>query len=310
MSFQSIQKELAAWSRRLWIEAQGWPGKLWKMLMVSINKYVETDGELRAASFGYYAFFALFPLLLLFVYIGTMVLGDKEQVVAQVLGFVNMYIPVNPSEQNIVADTLYGALAFRTKSQAGAIALLALGWSSLRFFQALVHGINRAWGTQEYSWWRLPIANFMMVMILGATLLLGVLAPVIMKAIEAYWRLHSVAGYEVLEYSFRMTRLTLPTLVLFYGLLMFFKYAPRRKTHVKEVWAGALMGTVLLQALQKVFVIYWANFAKFNMIYGTLGSVIAVLMWIYLSGSVIIFAGCWCAAQYEVLNGKPGNAPE
>lgn len=310
MSFQRFQHGLAAWARRIWTGVLGWVGCIWKILVVTINKYVETDGELRAASFGYYAFFALFPLLLLFVYLGTMVLGDKEQVIAQVLGFVNQYIPANPNEQNIVADTLYGALALRAKSQAGAVALLALAWSSLRFFQALVHGVNRAWGTQEYSWWRLPIANLVMVAILGVTLLVGVLAPVIMKAIEAYWRLHSVAGYEVLEYSFRVTRLTLPVLVLFYGLLMFYKYAPRRKTQVREVLVGALLATVFLQALQKVFVIYWANFAKFNMIYGTLGSVIAVLMWIYLSGSVIIFAGCWCAAQYEVLNAARKNGVE
>lgn len=307
MSLQSFQGGMATFGHRIWKRAVDWSRCVWKILVVTVNKYVETDGELRAASFGYYAFFALFPLLLLFVYLGTMFLGNAGQVVTQVLAFVNQYIPVNPNEENIVADTLYGALAFRAKSQAGVIALLALAWSSLRFFQALVHGVNRAWGTQEYSWWRLPIANLVMVVILGVTLLLGVLAPVIMKAIEAYWMSHGVAGYEVLEYSFRITRLTLPWLVLFYGLLMFYKYAPRRKTHVREVWVGALLATVFLQVLQKVIVIYWANFAKFNAIYGTLGSVVAVLMWIYFSGSVIIFAGCWCAAQYEVLNPPKGE---
>lgn len=296
--------------KSFWGGAALWSHRIWKIVVGTVNKYVETDGELRAASFGYYAFFALFPLLLLFVYLGTMIMGDEEAVVTQVLGFVNTYIPVNPNEQNVVAETLYGAL--RSRGQAGVVALLALAWSSLRFFQALVHGVNRAWGTHEYSWWRLPLANLAMVAILGGTLLLGVVAPVVMKAIYAYWESHRVAGYEVVEYSYKFVQLIFPWLVLFYGLLMFYKYAPRRRTYMREVWGGALLSTVFLQILQKVFVVYVANFAKFNALYGTLGSVVAVLMWIYLSGSVIIFGGCWCAAQWEVLNAEksPGNPPE
>ncbi|MEI7957485.1 MAG: YihY/virulence factor BrkB family protein [Verrucomicrobiota bacterium] len=283
--------------KRVWTKVADGSLCVWKIIVRTVSKYVETDGEFRAASFAYYAFFALFPLLLLFISVGTMILGNKEVVASQVLGFVSTYIPVSPNEQNVVIQTLNGVL--QSRGQAGVVALLALAWSSLRFFQALVHGVNRAWGTKEYAWWHLPLANLGMVAILGSTLLLGVVAPVVMKGIEAYW--HGHAGYEVVEYSFRLTRLTLPWLVLFYGLVMFYKYAPRRKTALKEVWIAALLVSLLLQLLIKGFIFYAANFAKFNALYGTLGSVVAVLMWIYLSGTVIIFGGCWCAAQAEIL---------
>jgi len=272
---------------------------VWKILVRTINKYIETDGELRAASFGYYAFFALFPLLLLFISLGTMILGDKNAAAAQVLGFISPYIPI-ADDQNVVAQTINVVLSTRT--QAGIVALLALAWSSLRFFQALVHGINRAWGMQEYSWWHLPLANLGMVAILGSTLLLGIVAPVVMRAIEVYWEVHQVLGIELVKTSFRITRLILPWLILFYGLVMFYKYAPRRKTHLSEVWVGALTVTIFLQLLNKAFVFYAANFAKFNALYGTLGGGVAVLMWIYLSGSLIIFGGCLCAAQAEILS--------
>lgn len=267
--------------------------------MRMITKYLEIDGELRAASFAYYAFFALFPLLLLFISLGTMIWGDRAMVANQVLGFMHDYIPTN--EQKLLESTVIGVLNLRT--QAGVVAILALAWSSLRFFQALVHGINRAWGTKEYSWWRLPLANLGMMAILAATLLLGVVAPVIMKAIEA-WIPSGAAGYDFMEYSLRMTRLISPSLILFFGLLMFYKYAPRRKTLVREVWVSAALVTVFLLLLQKAFVIYAANFAKFNALYGTLSGGVAVLMWIYLSGSLIIFGGCLCAAQSEIISGE------
>ena len=280
-----------------------------KILWRTVLKYIDTDGELRAASFAYYAFFALFPLLLLFISLGTMIMGDKDVVAGQVLAFVKPYIPVGPHEQNVVELAVNGWLKTRVKS--GAVALLILAWSSLRFFQALVHGVNRAWGTREYAWWHLPLANLGMVALLASTLLLGVVAPVVMQGIEAYWRTHEMAGREVLQYSFRFTRLTLPWMVLFYGLVMFYKYAPRRKTLFKEVAVAALLVTLLLQLLTKGFVFYATHFAKFGLLYGTFGSVVGVLMWIYLSGSMIIFGGCLCAAQSEILAGdKAEPSPE
>ena len=288
--------------KSLWTKVQTGSVCVWKIFVRTVCKYNETDGELRAASFAYYAFFALFPLLLLFISLGTLIMGNKDMVSSQVIGFVNPYIPVGPHEQNVVELAINGWLKTRVKS--GAVALLILAWSSLRFFQALVHGVNRAWGTREYAWWHLPLANLGMVAILGSSLLLGVVAPVVMQGIEAYWAGHAMAGREVLRYSFHIARLTLPWMVLFYGLVMFYKYAPRRKTLVKEVWVAALLVTLLLQLLSKAFVFYAANFAKFGVIYGTFASVVGVLMWIYFSGSMIIFGGCLCAAQAEILGGE------
>ncbi|MEI6351985.1 MAG: YihY/virulence factor BrkB family protein [Verrucomicrobiota bacterium] len=283
--------------------------RIWRVLSVAGCKYLEIDGELRAASFAYYAIFALFPLVLLLISLGSL-FWEQREVASKVLEFVGAYFPVNPNEHNVVISTIYGVVSSR--KQAGAVAVLALAWSSLRFFQALVHGVNRAWGTKEYSWWRLPLANLVMVLILASTLLLGVLVPVIMKAIEGYWDAYvSGDGFGLIHSSFRIARLTIPSVVLFYGLTMFYKYAPRRKTGFSEVWLSAAIVTILLQGLSKGFVIYANNFGKFNALYGALGGVVAVLMWIYLSGSVIIFGGCLAAAQAEVA-GKltPEKDPE
>ena len=63
-----------------------------------------------------------------------------------------------------LVESLRGVL--RGRRSAGLIAFGVLAWSALRFFQGLVHGVNRAWGTREYTWWRLPIKNLLMVLIL------------------------------------------------------------------------------------------------------------------------------------------------
>ncbi len=288
-------------------DSPSWWVKIWRLLVLAIKKYVATDGELRAASFAYYAFFALFPLLLLIISIGGWILrGNEEQVESRVLELISHYVPVGHGGTNLIASTIEGVVASR--GTAGVVAILALTWSSLRFFQALVQGVNRAWGLEEYSWWRLPLANLSMVGITGSTFLLGLIVPLVMKAVETYWQQAGVVGFEYLQFSLRMARWFLPSVILFYGLLMFYKYAPRRKTAFREVWVTSLLAAILLQVVAKGIVIYADNFARFNTLYGALGSVVVVLMWIYLSGSVVIFCGCLCAAQAEIFGKKNGQA--
>lgn len=274
---------------------------VWKALCI----YTSTDGEQRAASFAYYAFFALFPLILLFVSVGSMFL-DQHQVSMQITEFVSRYVPSLSDEDNIVMKTLKGVVDSRKR--AGAIAVVAILWSSLGFFHALVRGVNRAWGTLEYPWWKLPFTNLGMICIVASALFLGVVTPTVVDAVAAYaWKQQLAWGKEAIMGALRLARLLVPTFVLFYGFTMFYKFAPRRKTAFREVWVAALVVTALLQLLQHLFVLYARNFSNFNAVYGAFGSVVALLMWIYLSGSIIIFGGCLSAAQAEVCSKDDGT---
>jgi Ca2+-transporting ATPase len=287
---------------RLWLRLRRAGGTAWAVVWRALIKYDETDGEQRAASFAYYAFFSLFPLILLLIAMGTTFLGDQELAAKSIIGYVDDFIPVNPGEANVVIDTINGVV--KSRKSAGYISLAVLSWSAVRFFQALVRGVNKAWGTREYSWWRLPIKNLFMVAILASALFLGIFAPAVVDQVERYYWQNS---WEVgLEFSwahhiFQFARFIVPPLVLFYGFSMFYKFAPRRRTTFREVWAAALVVTLGLRGLQQAFLLYTARVGDFNSLYGAFGSVVALLMWIYLSGSVIILGGCLCAARWEIL---------
>jgi len=57
---------------------------------------------------------------------------------------------------------------------------------------------------------------------------------------------------------------------------------------------------------ESLFVIYLQDFATLNAVYGTFGGIMALLLWIYLSGCVFIFGACLCASQAEAL-GQPAT---
>ena len=90
-----------------------------------------------------------------------------------------------------------------------------------------------------------------------------------------------------------------PLLVLFLSLTLFYRLAPSRTTRFAEVWVAAACATVLLQTTESLFAVYLKHFATLNAVYGVFGGIMALLLWIYLSGCGFIFGACLCAAQAE-----------
>ena len=276
-------------------------GRLWAVLWRTGVKYVETDGEQHAASFAYYALFSLLPLLVLLIALGTRFLGDRDQATNQIFDLLSQYIVVDLGSADQVRATVAGFMHSRLGS--GLISFVILTWTSLRFFHSLVRAVNSAWGTHEYSWWRLPLKNLLMVSVLASALLIGLLVPAILNGFEKYYSIHRDAfafDFGLGGLMVRLARGLLPPLLLSYSLILFYKFAPQRKTIIREVWIEALGVTAALGGLQKLFVIYAGSVTNFNVLYGTFGSVVALLLWIYLTGTVIIIGGCASAARSEV----------
>jgi YihY family inner membrane protein len=268
------------------------------LLWAAIQRYSAIDGEQRAAAFAYYAFFAIFPLVLLLVTIGTNFFsGNSSQVQEAVIGFVNNYIPVGNQSHNAVIATIQAVI--KSRGSVSAVAVFGLLWTSLRFFQALVRGVNKAWGTVEYTWWRLPIKNAYMLCVLMSALLLGILMPLLVQAFTTYWERYQIplAGSVLVLQLLDLARRLVPTAVLFYGFSVFYMLAPRGRKPFRAIWISALLVTVALQGVKAIFVLYAKNVVNFNAVYGAFGSVIATLVWIYLSGSIIIFGACLSAAH-------------
>ncbi len=279
-------------------------GRVWAVIWRSGVKYVETDGEQYAASFAYYALFSLLPLLVLLITFGTRFLGNQEQATGQIFDLLSQYI-VDLGSAETVRATVETFMQSRLGS--GLISFGILTWCSLRFFHSLVRAVNNAWGTHELSWWRLPLKNLLMVTVLASALLIGLVTPAILNGLEKYYLAHPdvfAFDFGIGGWAVKTVRDLLPPLLLFYSLVLFYKFAPRRKTTFREVWIEAILVTAALGGLQKLFVFYAGRVANFNVVYGAFGSVVALLLWIYLTGTLIIAGGCSCAARAEISRGE------
>lgn len=217
----------------------------------------------------------------------TAFVQDGEVTAGKILIQVDQYLPLQESDRVLLLHTVQGVIEHGLG--AGVLGFLVLAWSSLRFSQALVIGVNRAWGLKDYNWWKLPLKNLLMIGIIISAIALGLVTPF------AFDRVAELFGWgNVVTHIFTSI---LPTLVLFYSLLLFYILAPRRNVRFAVAWPAALLGTVALEMGQSLFGIYVTRIAHFNAVYGAFGSIIALMFWIYVSGVIVIFFGCFAATS-------------
>lgn len=262
--------------------------RVWSVLRFSLRTFIRIDGDLLAGAFAYYAFFALFPLIVLFVTIASVFI-DRDRAGREVIAYVEAYVPIHGEMQLHIVRTITGVI--NARGRAGAVALLMLVWAAMQFVTALVSATNRAWGTEAYSWWRLPLKSLLLLFILVGAVLLGIPLPMLGRVMSD-WLL---PAHEFHAWIYVLTGFVGPSLVTFLGLTVFYKLAPRKATQFADVWVPALCSTALLQVAEGLFAVYLTRFATLNAVYGAFGGVMALLLWIYMSGCIIIFGACLCA---------------
>ncbi len=288
--------------------ARNWPGSLGGalrlfgvILFLAGKKFLRIDGSQWAGAFAFNAFFSLFPLMILLVTV-TSGLVDRERAGKEVVAYMESYIPMSGAMRGQVLETVAGVI--RAREKAGFFALLVLVWVALQCFTTLICATNRAWGTPVFNWWRLPLRSLGLLGITAGAVLLGMAVPVLFR-MARNWILPS---QDFRSWVYDAGGIVVPLLVVFLGLSLFYRLAPRRPTRFAEVWAAALCATLLLRAGEGLFVIYLRDFATLNAVYGAFGGMMALLLWIYYSGCVFIIGACLSSARSEMLSRRPGTA--
>jgi membrane protein len=266
----------------------------WRTIKKAGARWAEEDGDQRAAAFAYYLLLSLLPLVFILVSAGSLFV-EREVAANEVVQWIEQYVPLTGEQERGVMSGILGVLEKRGEINLAAFPLLL--WGSLKFLRTLMRTTNRIWHSPSYSWWRLPLKSLGLLGITLSAAFLGILLPGIARLARRW-----LATYlEFPDWTLALMFSFLPWLVLFCGVLMIYRLAPNRLTKFSEVWIGALAATVLIWIGEWLFLVYVIHFAHFNVLYGTLGGVMAFLLWIYFSSCVGMFGVCFCAARAEVL---------
>jgi YihY family inner membrane protein len=266
--------------------------RAWAVTHLAAKRFLRIDGTHWAGSFAFHAFLSLFPLIILFVTLASFFV-DRESAGRAIVTYVEGYVPLDGARQARIFEAI--AEVIQARGRAGLVALLILVWTALQCFTTLVRVTNRAWGDEAYNWWRLPLRGMALLGVTAGAVLLSMTAPAL-ATVGKSW-LFPANDFGAWVYA--VWGFVVPLLVLFLSLTLFYRLAPRRTTRFAEVWVAAACATVLLRTTESLFVVYLKHFGTLSAVYGVFGGIMALLLWIYLSGCGFIFGACLCAAQAE-----------
>lgn len=262
----------------------------------SIQDFVDKDCQYIAGAIAFYALFSMFPLFLAVIAIVGFVLGpgaeDTQLALAREVGKV---LPVSGP---LIEQTLEEVV--KTRFATGAISLAGLIWASTAAFGAIRRGINAAWGLREERRF-LKRRAVDLIVVLGAGLFLFLLlfiSPAIgalRQAIEetSPWAILSNGTFWKI-----ITRVVSP-LLSFISILLLYRYMPTTFVKMGGVWMPALVAALILALSSQAFVWYINRFSLYDNLYGSIGSILALLMWVYVSSIILLFGALVASRCHE-----------
>lgn len=265
----------------------------WGIIKLARTRWAEVDGGQCAAAFAYYLLLSLLPLIVLLATVGSLFI-ERGAATHEIVLLLNRYTPLTGNQERAAEAAIQGLLEARSHISLAAFPLLT--WGALKFLRTLIQATNRLWRSAAYNWWRLPLKSLGLFGIIASVAVVGILLPATARLVRGWL----ISGLDFPNWAFTPVFSLIPWLVLFYGFAMIYRLAPSRRTKFSEVWVGALGATVAIWIGQTLFLAYVTSFAPFNALYGTLGGIVAFLLWIYFSSCVCVFGICLCVARVEV----------
>jgi membrane protein len=258
----------------------------------TVEGFGDARGSEAAAGMAYYTLFSLFPLLLALVAAGSYFL-DRQSVFQQVVDLVATAFPIS---QDLIEQNLQQVLALR-----GAVGLTGLGvalWSASGAFALLTRNINRAWTTA-------PPRGFLESRLV-ALAMVGTLAVLLVISLLTSTALNILSRLEVPLLNIQSLYGTplwtvlsnlVPWLFTFLLFLALYRWVPNAEVKWSAAFWAALVVAVAWGLAANTFAWYiGSGLARYRIVYGSLGTVVALLFWIYVSGWIIIFGAHMSAA--------------
>ena len=245
------------------------------------HRFAGDAGTFLAATISYYALFSIFPVLLLAISAAGFFLAQSGAE-GQILDYT---ATVLPQFSQIVRSNVTAIAANRQST--GIIGLVGLFWAGTAVFDAIAYAMNRVWDVdagRPFIFSKMLSAAGVIIVIL--LLLLTTLASTGFEAFQAFWR-ENIAVAPPLA-AFRVGAFFAGIGLTFLAMLTIYLITPNKELHLRDVWPGAVLAALGLEAGKRLFVLYTARVARFNAIYGSVGMIVGLLFWLYIFGIILV----------------------
>jgi len=258
----------------------------WRSILShTLHQFHENDLFTSAAAMSYFGLMALFPALLLLLAIGNQIAAATE--------LLTRAVEVYPGSGKFLRETIRAMSSVGT----GVIVtcVIVTLWAGSWVFAVIERALNRIWGSTSRTFWHGRAITVGMIGIVGVLLAISVFITSIVVALrEMADRIspRQAANYPLLlsvgsvfwQGIFAIASFLI-TVTLF---VVVYRFMPKAEVSLRDTLPGAIIGGLLWEVAKYVFA--WAlNYFHYDQIYGSVGAVVAVLTWSYVSSLILLF---------------------
>ena len=272
----------------------------------SIRKFFEHRMSTYAAALAYRGLFGLFPFVLILVVLASALgLADFiEQAHLQSSRQVPHQLEPVVEQSREQIQPLERMIEQAQKQAGGELLIFGIAvalWSTSALARTLTEAFNTAYEVPETrpGWKRYALS-----LAFGPILALMVIVSVGMMLIgpRLIERLAELVGLdEVFVFLWGWLRFPVALFLLAVVVSLVYRYGPDAKQRFRSVGLGAALAVVLWAISSVGFSFYLANFADYGVTYGSLGAAVGLLLYLYLSASVVLLGAEVNAAIYHAL---------
>ncbi|MDR7074611.1 YihY/virulence factor BrkB family protein [Fictibacillus barbaricus] len=236
-----------------------------------------------AAQLAYYFLLSLFPFLIFLLTLGAFFIKPAEA-----LDLLEHYVPSDAMDS--VGENLQTVLEGRNGGLLS-IGIIATLWSASNAINAVIKTLNEAYGVEECR-------GFIKTRLLALFLTIGVVfAFIVALVFPVFGKMlgNIVFSYLGLDQQFMqiwgVLRWIISFLLISTVVSVLYYLAPCKKLKFTEIWYGSLVATFLWQIVSLGFAFYIDHFGNYSATYGSIGAIIVLMLWFYLTGLVLLSGG-------------------
>jgi len=266
---------------------------LWNQIRQVWNAYWRDECLILSAAISFYTIFSVIPFIFLLFVIWGVFVGSSDMLYAQITQFAQALVPDISKE---VLEDIRTVIAHR--SALGGVGIFFLIWIFDVVFYSLAHAFDRIFGSgKRRKYYRMKIASFAALLLAGVIIYLSIKVAVLATAIRN-------AGVVIGEFDislFLSKGLSFQYLIYFLLIMIFtamFRIVPTVKVRFVFAFLGGILFVNLWYLAKFAFHWYVENIALFNIVYGTLGTLIVIVFWIFYSANILLIcAECVSVSQ-------------
>ena len=264
----------------------------------TIRKFSDEEGMHLAAGVAYYMLLSIFPIALLFISVFSY-FAEPEEITTWLIDIMGDETPISP---DFLFETVEGAAALR--GPLGIIGLIGLILTSTLVFAAIMRAINRAWGllgTGTRSFMRRKLWEFSFLVGTAILLLVSYTGSQLfrlLREIRFPGTEHYISGDSVL-WSILTNLFFFVTLSLI--LFLLYMWVPTVKVKWRKALLPGVLAALAIMITNYFLGWYFSNWAYYDAVYGSLTSVIVLLLWVYVCANILII-GAALSSVLSTLN--------